>query len=115
MILQKSFTSFIRSGFNLSFSFLSLLTLVVFPKSESKQKHKTHDYSSLIWGKNYVFEPQNGGTQGHMTGMGKGIKPDDYIILQHGSKSYRYQVEEIDYYSDPSDMWTALLKQVLVD
>ncbi|MEI2581633.1 hypothetical protein [Scytonema sp. PRP1] len=47
-----------------------------------------------------------------MTGQGKGIKRGDYIILCNGSQSCRYQVEEIDYYSEPPDMWIALLNDV---
>ncbi|QFS42994.1 hypothetical protein GXM_00467 [Nostoc sphaeroides CCNUC1] len=50
-----------------------------------------------------------------MTGIGKGIKPRDRIVLRQGCESSQYQVEEIDYYSDPSDMWIALLKQVPID
>ncbi|MBW4471950.1 MAG: hypothetical protein KME45_16310 [Stenomitos rutilans HA7619-LM2] len=47
-----------------------------------------------------------------MTGQGKGIKPNDYILLQLESISRCYQVEVIDYYSQPSDMWIALLKSI---
>ncbi|WP_257236967.1 hypothetical protein [Nostoc sp. 'Peltigera malacea cyanobiont' DB3992] len=50
-----------------------------------------------------------------MTGVGKSVKACDRIILREGCESYQYQVEEIDYYSDPSDMWMALLKQVTID
>ncbi|MCC5655654.1 hypothetical protein LC608_01340 [Nostoc sp. XA010] len=100
---------------NLSFSFLSKLALVNFPANELKQKHKVHDYSRLVSGSDYVFERLNEGTIGYMTGSGTGIKASDRIILQEGCEFYQYQVEEVDYYSDPSDMWIALLKQVLID
>ena len=50
-----------------------------------------------------------------MTAREKGVKADDYIILQIGSESYRYQVEQIDYYSNPPDMWMALIKKVVND
>lgn len=100
---------------NLSFSFLSKLALVNFPANELKQKHKIHDYSQLFSGSDYVFERLNEGTIGYMTGTGKNIKPFDRIILREGYESYQYQVEEVDYYSDPSDMWIALLKQVPID
>lgn len=100
---------------NLSFSFLSKLALVNFPANELKQKHKIHDYSQLVCGSDYVLERLNEGTIGYMTGIGKGIKPSDRIILREGYESYQYQVEEVDYYSDPSDMWIALLKQVPID
>ncbi|WP_335030815.1 hypothetical protein [Nostoc sp.] len=89
--------------------------MVSSPANELKQKHKIHDYSQQLSGSDYVFERLNEGMFGYMTGVGKGIKASDRIILLQGYESYQYQVEEIDYYSDPSDMWIALLKQVLVD
>ncbi|MBG1271847.1 hypothetical protein [Nostoc sp. WHI] len=107
--------SLIRTGMNLSFSFLNKLVLPSSPANQLKQKNKIHDYSQQVWGSDYVFERLNGGILGYMTGVGKGIKPSDRIILRQGHESYQYQVEEIDYYSDPSDMWIALLKQLLVD
>jgi hypothetical protein len=107
--------SLIRTGMNLSFSFLSKLALVNLPAIELKRKNKIHDYSQLDYGNDYVFERINEGMIGYMTGVGKGIKPCDRIILREGCESYQYQVEEVDYYSDPSDMWIALLKQVPID
>ncbi|MDF5738168.1 MULTISPECIES: hypothetical protein [unclassified Nostoc] len=100
---------------NLSFSFLNKIALVSSPATELKKKHKIHDYSQQLWGSDYVFERLNEGTIGYMTGIGKSIKPGERIILRQGSESYQYQVEEIDYYSDPSNMWIALLKQVPID
>ena len=50
-----------------------------------------------------------------MTARGKGVKLNDYIILQIGSESHRYQVDKIDYYSNPPDMWMALIKKVAND
>lgn len=107
--------SLIRTGISFSFSLLSVFLPMLSLTNESKQKNKIHDYSQLVRGKDYVFEPLHGGLGGYMTAVGKGIKPCDYIILQHGCQNYRYKVEEIDYYSDPSDMWIALLKQVIFD
>ncbi|MHC5726346.1 MAG: hypothetical protein ACYTXY_19895 [Nostoc sp.] len=100
---------------NLSFSFLNKLALISSPAKELKQKNKIHDYSQQVWGTDYVFERLNEGIMGYMTGVGKTIKPGDRIILRQGCESYQYQVQEIDYYSDPSDMWMALLKQVPID
>ena len=97
---------------NLSFSFLSKLALSNFPANKLKQKHKVYDYSQLVSGRDYVFERLNEGTIGYMTGIGRGIEPSDRIILREGYESYQYQVEEVDYYLDPSNMWIALLKQV---
>ncbi|BAY10915.1 hypothetical protein [Calothrix sp. NIES-2098] len=104
--------SILRTGINFSFSLFSGFLPMLVILNETKQKHKIHDYTQLIRGRDYIFETLQGGLRGYMTGTGKGIKPRDYIILQHGSQNYRYQVEEIDYYADPSDMWIALVKQV---
>jgi hypothetical protein len=100
---------------NLSFSFLNKFALVSSPANKLKQKNKIYDYSQKVLGTDYVFERLNEGMMGYMTGVGKGIKPCDRIILREGCESYEYQVEEVDYYSDPSDMWIALLKQVPID
>ena len=70
-----------------------------------------HDYTNADQGHDYIFEPINGGIRGYMTGQEKSVKRGDYVILQNGSKSSRYQVENVDYYSNPSDMWLGLLKE----
>ncbi|BAY17687.1 hypothetical protein NIES2109_02690 [Nostoc sp. HK-01] len=98
---------------NLSFNFFNWLPLLIIPTNEPAQKYKTHDYSQFVKGRDYVFESINQGLEGQMTGVGKGIQPCDYIILRRGVELTRYQVEEIDYYADPPDMWMALLKKVI--
>ncbi|MBH8552819.1 hypothetical protein I8751_10655 [Nostocaceae cyanobacterium CENA357] len=72
-------------------------------------KNKIHDYSQLVWGRDYVFELLNEGTGGYMTGIGKSIELGDYIILRHSCQVYQYQVEEINYYRHPPDIYIALL------
>lgn len=103
---------FVKKSLKANFISMSWLWLTNLTFSQSQQKHKTHDYSQLISGKDYVFEVINEGIEGQMTGVGKGIKPLDYILLKHKSEIYQYQVEAIDYYSDPPDMWIALLKPI---
>lgn len=98
---------------NLSFSLFNKLALLTSPLKELKYHNKTHDYSQQLCGSDYIFERVNEGTIGYMTGVGIGVKASDRIILRQGSESYQYQIEEIDYYSYPSDMWIALLKQVV--
>ncbi|MBE9038961.1 hypothetical protein [aff. Roholtiella sp. LEGE 12411] len=107
--------SFIRTGMNVGFNFINKLGLTTSPVIELKHQNKIHDYSQFVCGTDYIFEPIDGELEGYMTGQGKGIKPSDYIILRRGYQSYKYQVEGIDYYCDPPDMWMALLKQVLVE
>ncbi|MBD2441470.1 hypothetical protein [Nostoc sp. FACHB-110] len=97
---------------NLSSNLFNYFTLINLQKDRFAQKQKTHDYSKLIQGQEYVFEPLNDGLEAHMTGVGKGIKPLDYIILRCDCQLCRYQVEQIDYYAEPPNMWIALLKKV---
>ncbi|MDJ0736245.1 MAG: hypothetical protein QNJ47_19640 [Nostocaceae cyanobacterium] len=91
--------------------FLSLINVVL--SIFKRQNHKTYDYTHYIVGRDYVFEPTNNETQGYMTGQDRGIKCGDYILLYRNSQLERYQVEEIDYYLEPPDMWIALLKKIV--
>jgi MioC protein len=69
---------------------------------------RTHDFSKKIQSANYAFEVVDD-DKAQMTGYGKGIKVGDYILLT--KDKVRYQVEEIEYYSNPRDCWTALLSK----
>jgi hypothetical protein len=76
------------------------------------RQQKTHDYTCYQIGVDYFFESINHGTQGYMTGQGKGIRCGDCLLLGLESGSVAYQIEDINYYSNPSDMWIALLAKV---
>jgi MioC protein len=75
-------------------------------------KNQKHDYRCLHSGIDYVFEPINTGIKGYMTGVGEGVKSGDWIILEYQKQTFSYQVKEIDYYSSPANMWTALLQVI---
>ena len=93
-------------------SFLSLLGFQPI-KSKYRLETKTHNYTHLVCGKDYVLEKSENTGKSQMTATGKNVKSGDCIIITGSDgNSYKYQVEEIDYYSDPPDMWMALLKQV---
>jgi MioC protein len=77
-----------------------------------KQQPKGHDYTQYDCNHDYIFEVAEQGNWGYMTGQGQGINQGDHLILSNGSNILRYQVESIDYYSNPPDMWIALLRQV---
>ncbi len=70
---------------------------------------KTHDYTRREWGHDYVFNPVEGGLKAHAMGWGYGISKEDFLILQNGDGSTRYKVDEIQYFTDPRDMWSAKL------
>jgi hypothetical protein len=75
------------------------------------RKQKTHNYTNQVAGQDYIFEAAENHTKGYMTAQRKGVAVGDFITLQDGAEVCCYQVEQIDYYSNPSDMWTALLKR----
>ncbi len=83
-----------------SINFLDRLLTLVSPVSS-----KVHNYTQQINGIDYVFEITADGSQAHMTGYGKRINRGDYLVLSRGC----YQVEVINYYANPSHLWTALL------
>jgi MioC protein len=105
--------SFSRSGINLNVFFLTLRDFIL--DKLKLHKHKTHDFTKCVPGTDYVFEVAENPITAYMTARGKGVNKNDYVVLQIGSESYRYQVEQIDYYSNPSDMWMAVIKKVTYD
>ena len=68
----------------------------------------THDYSIREWGHDYnIIGIENEGLSIRIAGWGRGISNNDYIILKNGNDTTRYQIENIEYKRDPSDMWFA--------
>lgn len=84
-------------------------------KNKSKRQPKTYDYTQYNCNYDYIFEVAERENWAYMTGQGQGINKGDYLILFSGSNTMRYQVESIDYYSNPPDMWTALLRQASIE
>jgi hypothetical protein len=94
------------------FNFLSLLGFQSI-KPKYRVEAKTHNYTHLVCGKDYVIEKSEDTQKSHMTATGQDIKSGDCIIITGADgNNYKYQVEEVDYYSNPPDMWMALLKEV---
>ena len=81
-------------------------------RSGQRKSSKTHDFSRAVKGQDYLLEPIGESLRAYMTGYGSGMKVGDYLILREGFDCCRYQVEEIEYYSNPEDMWIASVKQV---
>ena len=75
-----------------------------------KYRAKIHNFTYKVNSLDYVFEPIENSCKAYMTGYSKGVRECDRIILKDGLDNYIYQVERIDYCSNPSDMWIALLK-----
>ena len=75
-------------------------------------RDSTHNYLGSRWRDSYLFETLEQGTKGYITAQGRNVQCGDYLILPYGSGSAKYQVEEINYYSNPPDMWIALVRKV---
>jgi hypothetical protein len=88
---------------------LQILNVVASALSQGK---KVYDYTHLQSGTHYVFERIEQGDGGYMTGYGKGITSGDYLLIDSEDAVEKYQVEEISYYANPCDMWTALIRKV---
>lgn len=72
---------------------------------------KVYDYTQHQPDLDYIIEPAERPGQCYMTGQGKKIRPGDRILLQHNQQHQTYIVKEIDYYTNPSNMWIALLEK----
>jgi len=107
--------SLTKAGSNLGTLLFQLIPWVTGTPSKLRKNSKIHDYTPYVAGTDYVFESSNDGLNSYMTSQGKGIKTGDYIILKKDSQIYKYQVKDIDYYSNPSDMWIASLQKVAVE
>jgi hypothetical protein len=79
----------------------------------------THDYTKnrRRWGHDYViFEVEKGGKILKTSGWGHGIKKGDAILFDNKdarppeNPTTRYKVKEIEYLSNPPDMWRATLE-----
>ncbi len=83
------------------------LTSALKQVSNASRAAKLHDFSRQS-PDTFVFE-QIGESQAYMTGQGKNIQQGDQLLLQLEQHPALYQVQHIDYYAAPSDIWTALL------
>ena len=76
----------------------------------AKCKQKRHNYTQYDAGADYIFEPAKAEGLGYLTSQGRNIKCGDCIVLGDNANPHHYQVESIDYYANPSDMWIAAVK-----
>lgn len=73
-----------------------------------KSEPTTHDYTRRHWGHDYgIRKVFSGGQQLEAFGWGSGISEGDFLILQNGDGTTRYQVAKIKYELNPRDMWFA--------
>ncbi|HEY9896931.1 MAG TPA: hypothetical protein V6D34_16240 [Candidatus Sericytochromatia bacterium] len=86
--------------------------MALLKKAQAFQKTSVrvvHHYTRQEWERNFTFESLDGGKQCYLRGRGGTIQRSDYIVVQSGSDSVRYQVDEIDYDAHASNGWLTLL------
>lgn len=73
-------------------------------------RRRTHHYHGADMGQNFVLDADADSSRAfYMTSQKMGVRADDYIEIHGSSGSMAYRVQEVDYYSDQPDMWTARL------
>lgn len=90
-------------------SWMSWLTKAI----QNRQRVKIHDFTRSVHGEQYAFDRvKDDSRSAYMTAQRKGVRRDDHILLLREGKSEEYRVQELTYYTSPSDMWIALLVKV---
>jgi MioC protein len=79
---------------------------------KSGRKPKVHRYESLAMSNHFCLEPIPNQAGYYMTSCRSGVQRGDHIAIVETSGSSEYQVDEIDFYSDPGDLWIAKLYRV---
>ena len=93
----------------------NILSLTELSSTElsSTESPKTHDYTQYKSGIDYFFEIAHPADTAIMTGIGKGIKSQDYFLLSIKDRICKYRVEEVDYYAQGSDKWIVSLQYII--
>jgi hypothetical protein len=75
-------------------------------------KEIIHDFrpNALRWGWNGLNYNRIDDKYASMMGIGKGIKQGHYIAMTIGGVDYGFLVEEIEYDTNPNDLFNAKLK-----
>ncbi len=76
-----------------------------------KRRHSIHKFQASTSSKTFFLDAN--GEDYVMSAYSTGVRRNDIISIEDASDCVSYQVLEIDYYSDPPDLWTAQLKRVV--
>lgn len=107
MVNNTALTSVNSSTFNGLNRYGQLISIFM-----GSRQAKTHDYTNCKIGLDYAIDVIDD-AQIQMTAQRRNVKVGDYILLKNDLLSASYKVTAIEYYSSPTDMWTAQLKVVM--
>lgn len=83
-------------------------------KIRCRRATKIHRYYSDDMGQGFIINKIEGKPgYYYMTAYSVRVKPGDYIEIVQSNEILKYQVEYVDYYSEPSDMWIGVLHEIL--
>lgn len=74
-----------------------------------KRKGRVHCYKASVLSSDYCLEATPDQSGFYMTSCRAGVRRGDLIRIKNANGCSDYQVDEIDFYSDPADMWIAKL------
>jgi hypothetical protein len=73
---------------------------------------KEHNLKKHQEGSDYFLTQTDDGMTACMTIQGINVKLQDYILIEIQGEIIRYSVEEIDYFTEPSDMCMLALQKI---
>ncbi|BDM77905.1 hypothetical protein [Acaryochloris marina] len=76
------------------------------------RKSRVHRYEHSALSSDFCIEAAPDQSGFFMTSCKAGVRRGDVIHISEAGQRSEYRIDEIDYYSDPSDMWIAKLRTV---
>lgn len=82
---------------------------------QREESTKTFRYAASNIGETFALDTTPNPRLSYMTSLQAGVHLGDYIQIYHPDSTTTYQIQEIEYYAEPSDMWMAKLSKVDAD
>lgn len=77
-----------------------------------KGRTKTFSYVASNIGQTFVLDIAPDSSFCYMTSLQAGVQSGDCVEIYHPDQMITYQIQEIEYYAEPSDMWMAKLLKI---
>lgn len=76
-----------------------------------RNEAKIFSYDACNIGQTFALETNSDAGFTYMTCQQAGMQAGDWVRMMHPHKTTMYQIQEIEYYEEPSDMWMAKLRK----
>lgn len=77
-----------------------------------KNKTKIFSYDARDIGKNLILEGDKKTRSYYMTSLQAGVQLGDCVRINHTDEIATYQIQKIEYYTEPVGMWMANLLKI---